>query len=81
MQKDDEAERTARAESLTQEIDRLTSQRSQAGNQEPASKDEEETAEKEERKQAPESPRDFIHRRMHELDQQDQQKKNENSGN
>ena len=68
MSKDEEAERKARAESLTQEIDRLTSQQSQAENKEPGSKDEETTAEREERKRAPESPRDFINRRMHELD-------------
>ena len=80
MQKDDEAERTARAESLTQEIDRLTSQQSQAQNTDKESKDEEDTSENEERKHARESPRDFIHRRMHELDKQDQQKKNEDSG-
>jgi hypothetical protein len=58
MSTDDEAARKARAERLREEIDKLVS---------PEGKPEEETGQPE----APpaESPRDFIHRRMRELDQ------------
>jgi hypothetical protein len=77
MSNGDEAEQNARAESLMQEIDRLTSQQPPAEKKETGTKDEERTAGKDKTKPTPESPREFIHRRMRELDEHkdDQDKK------
>jgi hypothetical protein len=69
LEKDDEAARKARAEALMVEIDRLTSQQSQPETKETGSKDGQASAKQEEKTHTPESPRDFIHRRMRELDE------------
>lgn len=67
MEEDDEAARKARAESLLQEIDRLTSTPSTAGKAESEAAD---TVDEKDSKKT-ESPREFIHRRMNELEHED----------
>jgi|GEM_PF-2664710 len=69
FEKDDEAARKARAETLMAEIDRLTSQQSQP-EKDKRDKDDQATGQDEAENQPSESPRDFIHRRMRELDKQ-----------
>ena len=69
MEKDDEAARKARAESLMQEIARRSSPPSETGPKESEAEDKQTSKEKDVEESPPaESPRDFIHRRMHELD-------------
>jgi hypothetical protein len=77
MAKDDEAARKARAESLLQEINRLTSPQSATEKEESEAANKEETSvQKDDREETTsESPREFIHRRMRELDKLDQGKK------
>lgn len=72
MEDDDEEARTARAENLMAEIERLTSQ---SNKKEPdaGTKDDSQKGSN----QSPESPREFIHRRMRELDKQEKRKSKE----
>jgi hypothetical protein len=63
---DDEAARKARAENLEEEITRLTSSRPQAG---PAETERTEKEGEDRETRSGESPREFIRRRMRELDQ------------
>ena len=68
MEKDNEAARKAREESLVEEIERLTSRQSATEKEESKAADEKSEASDKETTSA-ESPREFIHRRMRELDQ------------
>jgi hypothetical protein len=70
LEKDDEAAREARAADLIAEIDRWSSQQSQPEKKERENKDDPASAKEGEKKHTPESPRDFIQRRMRELDNQ-----------
>jgi hypothetical protein len=65
IEEDDEQARRARAESLMHEIERLTS-RSETDKKDGG--DQKETDETETAPQRPLSPREFIHKRMRELD-------------
>lgn len=69
-EKDDAAARKARAEALMGEIGRLTSQQSQPDTKETSDKEDQASAMEDEKKHTPQSPRDFIDRRMRELDKQ-----------
>jgi hypothetical protein len=71
MEKDDEQARKTRAKNLMAEIERLTTES-------PTTKDpaaDETTGENEMAPSRPASPREFIHKRMRELDKQDKQDK------
>jgi hypothetical protein len=62
-----EAASKARAENLVEEIERLTSQRSSTEKTSEATDEQNETSDK--KTTSVESPGEFIHRRMRELDQ------------
>lgn len=71
IEKDDEEARKARAESLMDEIERLTAQL--GSDQKAPDTDEPKNKGGEETKRLP-SPREFIHKRMRELDEQEKRK-------